>query len=93
MLSKKDKEERVVSENLASAGGILRVILKLYVLLSLFSVTLGSAFVPAALSVVAGKQWATSEVGQVLLYIPLLAINGVTETFVQSVATKRKLAT
>ena len=97
LLSKKDKEETVVSENLTSAGAILKIILRLYVLLSLFFVSLGSAFAPVALSVVAGKQWATSEAGKVLsafcFYIPLLAINGITEAFVQSVATKRELAT
>lgn len=79
--------------SLASAATILKTVTKLYVLLSIFFVALGPPFAPIALQLVAGSRWA--DAGQVLAcfcyYIPVLAVNGITESFVQSVATPRQL--
>jgi oligosaccharide translocation protein RFT1 len=96
LLSHSAKDDKVPPENLASASTILKMILKFYSLLSVFFFSLAPSFAPVALSIIAGRQWANSEAGAVLAaycyYIPLLAVNGVTEAFVQSVATKRELA-
>lgn len=96
LLSKQKGKSRVETENLTSAANILGVIMKLYMLLSVFAAALGPPFAPIALKLVAGSRWAEGDAGAVLAsycyYIPLLAINGVTEAFVQSVATERELA-
>lgn len=90
------KAARVEPENVKSAANILTIILKLYAIFSLFLLALAPPFAPLLLSILLGNRWGGSEAGAVLsaycYYIPLLAINGVTEAFVQSVATERELA-
>lgn len=90
------KATTVEPENVKSAANILTIILKLYAIFSLFLLTLAPPFAPLLLSLLLGNRWGGSEAGAVLsaycYYIPLLAINGVTEAFVQSVATERELA-
>lgn len=90
------KTARVEPENVKSAANILTIILKLYAIFSLFLLALAPPFAPLLLSILLGNRWGGSEAGAVLsaycYYIPLLAINGVTEAFVQSVATERELA-
>lgn len=72
------------------AGTDLQALLKVYTMLSLVVVTFGPTAAPLLLSLVAGPRWATSGAGSCLsayaYYIPLLAINGVAEAFVASVA-------
>jgi oligosaccharide translocation protein RFT1 len=74
---------------------VLKTLLKLYLLLSVFFVCLGPPFAPALLQLVVGRKWADSAAAEVLAafcyYIPLLAVNGVTESFVQAVATTTQL--
>ncbi|KAA8901939.1 oligosaccharide translocation protein RFT1 [Sphaerosporella brunnea] len=74
---------------------VMKTLLKLYLLLSVFFISLGPPFAPALLQLVAGRKWAGSAASQVLqafcYYIPLLAVNGVTESFVQAVATPVQL--
>jgi oligosaccharide translocation protein RFT1 len=95
LLSQKDKDGRPDSEALASAAKILKIMIKLYLLLSIFATVLGPPFAPVGLKLVAGSRWGESAAGDVLAiycyYIPLLAINGITEAFVQSVATSNEL--
>jgi len=84
-------------ENITSAKTTLQTLLKLYFLLSTFFISLAAPFAPFALSLIASQQWtAARDAGETLsafcYYIPLLAINGVTEAFVQSVANERELA-
>lgn len=95
--SSADPAPKVEPENVKSAVNILTTILKLYTLLSLILLALAPPFAPLLLSLLLGSRWGGGgEAGAVLsaycYYIPLLAINGVTEAFVQSVATKRELA-
>ncbi|KAI5776636.1 oligosaccharide translocation protein RFT1 [Geopyxis carbonaria] len=77
------------------AANTLAIITKLYLLLSVFAVSLGPPFAPLVLSIIAGARWSDSTAGSVLAtycyYIPLLAINGITEAFVQSVASSAQL--
>ncbi|KAK4176562.1 putative oligosaccharide translocation protein RFT1 [Triangularia setosa] len=85
---KSNRPERTASESLLS-------LLKSYLLLSLVITSLAPVAAPLLLSLVAGKQWLTSGAGATLslyaYYIPLLAINGITEAFVSSVATESEV--
>ncbi|KAI0842331.1 Rft-1-domain-containing protein [Hypoxylon sp. FL0890] len=76
----------------AKARSDLRALLKFYVLLSIVVVTIGPYAAPLLVQIIAGTKWSASGAGIVLarycLYIPLLAVNGVAEAFVSSVATE-----
>lgn len=91
----KDDDSKVDPNSLLSAIEILQFILHLYGLLSLFFFSLGPPLAPLFLHIVAGSRWSGSIAGPVLssfcYYIPLLAINGITEAFVQSVASSKQL--
>jgi hypothetical protein len=90
--SKKTVEQK---QNLAQASRVLRTILRLYGIISLFAITLGPVLAPTLLSIVAGQKWSATSASKVLstycYYIPFLAINGVTEAFVAAVATNKEL--
>jgi oligosaccharide translocation protein RFT1 len=78
-----------------SASKDLHNLFRVYVLLSICVVSLGPKIAPLLLDLVAGSRWASSGAGDVLAkycyYIPLLAVNGVAEAFVSSVATESEL--
>ncbi|KAI0114428.1 Rft-1-domain-containing protein [Nemania sp. FL0031] len=73
----------------------LQALLKSYVLLSVVVVSIGPYGAPLLVQIVAGPRWSSSGAGSVLarycMYIPLLALNGVAEAFVSSVATKSEV--
>ncbi|KAI0880657.1 Rft-1-domain-containing protein [Annulohypoxylon maeteangense] len=73
----------------------LQALLKFYLLLGICVVTVGPFAAPLLIQIVAGAKWSASGAGAVLarycLYIPLLAINGVAEAFVSSVATESEV--
>ncbi|KAF2670884.1 Rft-1-domain-containing protein [Microthyrium microscopicum] len=73
-----------------SARELLQNVLKLYSIIGLVACTIGPSVAPILLRIVAGAQWADTQASPVLVtycyYIPLLAINGVTEAFVAAVA-------
>ncbi|RYP05882.1 hypothetical protein DL765_009692 [Monosporascus sp. GIB2] len=73
----------------------LRALLRFYVLLGILVVSVGPYAAPLLVQIVAGSRWSASGAGGVLarycLYIPLLAINGVAEAFVSSVAAKEQI--
>ncbi|KAI0148830.1 Rft-1-domain-containing protein [Xylariaceae sp. FL1272] len=73
----------------------LQSLLKFYVLLSILVLAVGPFAAPLLVQIIAGSRWASSGAGFVLarycLYIPLLAINGVAEAFVSSVATESEV--
>lgn len=73
----------------------LHALLKLYTLISLPLLALGPTAATPALTLVAGSRWASDGAGAALAayvwYIPLLAINGLTEAFVASVATEAEV--
>lgn len=77
---------------LAKARTDLVSILHAYLLLSLLILTLGPFGAPLLVQLIAGPAWAASGAGLVLaqycLYLPLLALNGIAEAFVSSVATR-----
>jgi len=90
---KDEQEEDKAAAGKASAD--LTVLLKLYSIFSVVVVALGPAAAPLLVSLVAGPRWAASGAGAVLaayaLYVPLLAANGVAESFVASVATEAEV--
>jgi oligosaccharide translocation protein RFT1 len=73
----------------------LQSLLRAYVLLSVCVLAVGPTVAPLLLKFVAGSRWTSSGAGHVLAtycyYIPLLAINGLTEAFVSSVATEKEV--
>lgn len=73
----------------------LYTLLRLYLLLSGCVVSMGPFVAPPLLGLVLGNRWEGSGAGDVLaiycLYIPFLAINGLTEAFVASVATEAEV--
>lgn len=80
---------------LNQASDNLTALLRLYTFLSVPLVSLGPVAAPLVLSLIAGSQWTASGAGQALAayvyYIPLLAINGLAEAFVASVATESEV--
>ncbi|KAL2173032.1 Rft protein-domain-containing protein [Thermothelomyces heterothallicus CBS 202.75] len=79
----------------SQAKTALQSLLKSYTLLSLVVTALGPTAAGPLLSLVAGRRWAGSGAGACLAayawYVPLLAINGVAEAFVASVATEAEV--
>lgn len=79
----------------SKASSDLVAILKAYTVISLPMMALGPTTAPILLSLVAGPRWAASGAGECLAayvwYIPLLALNGVLEAFVASVATQSEV--
>lgn len=97
LLSSSSSSARGVPDRtaVAKARSDLQALLKFYVLLSIVVVTLGPYGAPLLVQIVAGTRWSASGAGAVLarycLYIPLLALNGVAEAFVSSVATESEV--
>ncbi|CAK7223639.1 Oligosaccharide translocation protein rft1 [Sporothrix bragantina] len=88
----KEKSENTTASR---AARDLQTLLKLYVLLSLVVTAIGPAAAAPFLGLVTGPRWAASGAAATLAayvwYIPLLAINGVAEAFVASVATETQV--
>jgi oligosaccharide translocation protein RFT1 len=84
--------KETLSANLNQARNALQSLFKSYLLLSLVITTLGPAAAPRLLALVAGPRWAGSGAADCLAaytwYVPLLALNGVAEAFVASVASE-----
>lgn len=80
---------------LAQASDNLTTLLRFYTFVSVPLLALGPTAAPLVLSLIAGPQWTASGAGDALAayvyYIPLLAINGLTEGFVASVATEAQV--
>jgi oligosaccharide translocation protein RFT1 len=84
-------------DGVREAKGMLSNILRLYGIVGLVASVLGPSLAPLLLRLVAGNRWADGEASEVLAtycyYIPLLAVNGITEAFVAAVATNSELYT
>ena len=89
------KSDKPTKKAVAQARVLLADILKLYSLISVVAISVGPRAAPLLLRVVAGSRWADGDAGRVLAtycyYIPLLAVNGVTEAFVAAVASTKEL--
>lgn len=88
---------KAAPDGVKRASTTLHDILKFYSLISLVAFSLGPTLAPLLLSLVAGSKWSATGAGDVLgtycYYIPLLAINGVTEAFVAATADQSELYT
>ncbi|CAJ2503178.1 Uu.00g105720.m01.CDS01 [Anthostomella pinea] len=95
LLSSGSPGTRPAKEVTDKAKADLQALLKFYVLLSIVVITIGPFAAPLLVQIVAGARWSASGAGGVLaqycLFIPLLAINGVAEAFVSSVATESEV--
>ncbi|KAK8848957.1 Oligosaccharide translocation protein r.t1.c1 [Apiospora arundinis] len=96
--SDREKDASVHSSSSPSQQALVKArtdlisILHAYLLLSVLILTLGPFGAPLLVQLIAGPAWASSGAGLVLaqycLYLPLLALNGIAEAFVSSVATE-----
>jgi oligosaccharide translocation protein RFT1 len=88
---------RISKDGVREAKSMLSNILRLYGIIALVACVLGPTLAPLLLRLVAGNRWADGEASEVLAtycyYIPLLAVNGITEAFVAAVATNSELYT
>ncbi|KAI4797014.1 oligosaccharide translocation protein RFT1 [Aureobasidium sp. EXF-8845] len=91
----KRSDEEKARDGIKQANSTLTLILKAYSLISLVAFAAGPTVAPVLLSLVAGSRWAHTGAGEVLgcycYYIPLLALNGVSEAFVAAVADNKQL--
>lgn len=89
-----EKENTASKASKQRAATLLQDILKLYNIMSLLAFSIGPPLAPMLLRIVQPK-WADTEASDVLAvycyYIPLLAINGVTEAFVAATASNEDL--
>lgn len=95
--SKDNSPAKKPTDNILKAHNTLSTILKSYSLISLLAFSLGPTAAPTLLHLIAGAKWSHTGAGEVLgtycYYIPLLAVNGVTEAFVAAVADNKQLYT
>lgn len=89
---KQDKTDNpgLTHANHHQAATVLHDILRIYGIVSLIAFAIGPSAAPLLLHLVAGSRWSDTGAGDVLgtycYYIPLLAINGVSEAFVSATA-------
>lgn len=98
-----EKDDAASSQNsprpskaaLTQASENLTTLLRFYTFASVPLLALGPTAAPLVLSLIAGPRWTASGAGEALAayvyYIPLLAINGLAEGFVASVATEAQV--
>jgi oligosaccharide translocation protein RFT1 len=82
-------------KGISSARNLLQDVLRFYGILGIVACAIGPSAAPLLLRFIAGSRWSDTGASSVLVsycyYIPLLAINGVTEAFVTAVATMSTL--
>lgn len=88
-------EREPTTLEIRTASGHLHQLLRAYGLLSITAAAIGPSVAPLLLRLVVGSRWTSSGAGEVLgkycYYVPLLAVNGVTEAFISAVASKSDL--
>ncbi|PFH57061.1 hypothetical protein XA68_15578 [Ophiocordyceps unilateralis] len=89
------KQQPTADSPLVEARHSLATLARLYLILSSVVVALGPVAAPPLLALVAGPRWSAAGAGSVLaiysLYVPFLALNGLAEAFVASVADEPQL--
>ncbi|KAG6133208.1 hypothetical protein E4U38_002922 [Claviceps purpurea] len=85
-------DQGIPSPEVKEARQSFRTLTRLYLILSAVVVAIGPFASPSLIALVAGRRWALEGAGHVLgvycFYIPFLALNGITESFVASVASE-----
>ncbi|KAG5439038.1 hypothetical protein PCANB_002370 [Pneumocystis canis] len=78
-------------DNYLLARNILFIVIKLYIIFGIFVITFGPLYCSIFIRFVVGLKWNEAQVFSILkfyiFYIPVMAINGITEAFVQAIAT------
>jgi oligosaccharide translocation protein RFT1 len=91
----KESEHERAKGDLQSAKLLLQNVLRFYNILGLVACAIGPTAAPILLQLVAGSRWSRTDASTVLVsycyYVPLLAINGVTEAFVAATASNTTL--
>lgn len=89
------KTQKPDIEKSKQASDILVVILRLYNIIGIIASAIGPSLAPLLLGLLAGPKWSETGAGDVLAtfcyYIPVLALNGVTEAFVAAVASNEDI--
>ena len=90
-----DTRGRANTAGTKAAAAYLTDVLRFYGILSIVVASLGPTGLPLAIRLLMGSRWSSAEVTKLLstycYYIPFLAVNGITEAFVSSVATEAEL--
>ena len=95
LLSTSTTPSKKPSPAVQEAQNSMHTLLRLYLLLSSIVISIGPITAPPLLSIIAGSRWVGSGAGNVLgtycFYVPFLALNGLTESFVASVASETEV--
>lgn len=99
LLNKKDStNERVADDSDRMAIDVLMLIIRFHVILGLIFVCFATNYTGTLIDLLVGKKWSQSEGNAPLVlsfycvYVPVMGINGITEGFVQAVASKSDLS-
>jgi oligosaccharide translocation protein RFT1 len=91
----KDATSQKTKSDIMNAKDLLQKVLRFYNILGLVACAIGPTAAPLLLRLIAGSRWSNTDATTVLVtycyYIPLLAINGVTEGFVATTASNAML--
>lgn len=84
------------SENVTVAADVLLLIMRFHVMLGLVFTCFATNYTATLIDLLVGKEWsvhsnAPAVLATYCLYVPVMGINGITEAFVQAVATKSDL--
>ncbi|ORX57072.1 Rft-1-domain-containing protein [Hesseltinella vesiculosa] len=90
-----NKKESRTNER-ALALDVLLLILRCHVVLGLVFICFATNYTSTLIDLLVGKKWSMTQAPSVLalycMYVPIMGINGITEGFVQAVASKQDLA-
>lgn len=90
-------EEKILSARQA-ASNVLLILIKLHVLLGLVFICFATNYSSTLIDLLAGPKWSLEEgnapgvLALYCVYVPFMGINGITEGFVQAVASKKDLS-
>ncbi|GAN01555.1 rft-1-domain-containing protein [Mucor ambiguus] len=90
-----DEEKKRVNEQ--TAANVLLILIKFHVLLGLIFICFATNYTSTLIDLLVGKKWSVGEgdapgvLAMYCIYIPFMGINGITEGFVQAVASKKDL--
>ncbi|OBZ89223.1 Protein RFT1 [Choanephora cucurbitarum] len=93
LLTNQDKKE----DNEVTAANVLIIFIQSHVLLGLIFICFATNYTSTLIDLLAGKSWSLGEgqaplvLSMYCIYVPFMGINGITEGFVQAVATKSDL--
>ncbi|KAI7901104.1 Rft protein-domain-containing protein [Cokeromyces recurvatus] len=89
--------EKVKKEDCKMAANVLLILIKFHVLLGLLFICFGTNYTSTLIDLLVGKKWSLGEgnapgvLAMYCIYVPFMGINGITEGFVQAVASKKDL--